>query len=50
MDEIDCLQVEIIELQERIKVLKRILEIKLKNLANNNIALANRQRKTENIL
>jgi hypothetical protein len=31
MDEIDCLQVEIIELEQKIIDLKKLVEIKLKN-------------------
>ena len=35
MDEIDCLQVEIIELEQRIIILKKLVQVKLDNLEKN---------------
>ena len=34
MDEIDCLQIEIIELEQRIILLKKLVQVKLKELEN----------------
>ena len=45
MDEIDCIQIEIIELQEKINKLKKILETKLKMLDNKVINKESRQQK-----
>lgn len=37
MDEIDCLQIEIIELEQRILLLKKLVQVKLDELKNKNV-------------